>query len=441
MIELKQLTKTYTSRRGVQTHALIDFSLTLPDKGLVFILGKSGSGKSTLLNILGGLDKADRGEVLINGKNIEGFDQVELDHYRNAHVGFVFQDFNIIDTFSVYENVGLALQLQGQKADKERLDKMLDFVDLSGYGKRKGNEVSGGQKQRIAVARALIKEPTIILADEPTGNLDLKTSEQIMLLLKKVSEENLVVVVSHDPEEAEVFGDRIIYIKDGKITKDIGQTSNQKSSRDYHVIHPKLSFFASIKYGIHALSKKKGQLLITNFVVSLSLLFSLLLGAYLNFLKYPNPELFSVLSYEEIQYMTKDLMGYLSFDSAQKLLIAMYIIFTSVIYVFLSLSIAQRKKQIGIFKALGANTLDILKIFIWEGLIITFVSGVFSTYLGLSYILDINIKFFSALDLLVANPYQLLFNVALLAMITTSFTIVLVLSTLKNNSVISILKS
>lgn len=441
MIELKNLTKTYTSRRGVVTHALENFSLTLPDKGLVFILGKSGSGKSTLLNILGGLDKADRGEVLINGKNIEGYNQEELDFYRNAHVGFVFQDFNIIDTFSIYENVGLALQLQGKEAKKEKIDKMLDFVDLSNYGKRKGNEVSGGQKQRIAVARALIKEPTIILADEPTGNLDLKTSEQIMLLLKKVSEENLVVVVSHDPEEAQVFGDRIIHIKDGHIVKDIGDTSHDRTNREYPQIHPKLAFMASIKYGVHALSKKKGQLLITNFVVSLSLLFSLLLGAYLSFLSNPNPELFKVLSQDELNYMTKDLMGYLSQSSAFKLLIAMYIIFISVIYVFLSLSIAQRKKQIGIFKALGANTGDILKIFIWEGLIISLVSGAFSTYLGLAYVLDINIKFFSGLDLLIAHPLQLIVNILILVVITVTFTILLVLSTLKKNSVISILKN
>ncbi len=441
MIELKNLVKTYTSRRGVQTHALTDFSLTLPDTGLVFILGKSGSGKSTLLNILGGLDKADEGEVLINGKNIEGYDQKELDFYRNAHVGFVFQDFNIIDTFSIYENVGLALQLQGQKADKNRIDKMLDFVDLSGYGKRKGNEVSGGQKQRIAVARALIKEPTIILADEPTGNLDLKTSDQIMQLLKKVSEDNLVVVVSHDPEEAEAFGDRVIHIKDGHIVKDIGNTSDKQSNREYPQIHPKLSFIASIKYGVHALSKKKGQLLVTNFVVSLSLLFSVLLGAYLSFLSNPNPELLTLLTPDELDFMTRDLMGYLSQDSAFKLLIAMYIIFVSVIYVFLSLSIAQRKKQIGIFKALGANTGDILKIFAWEGIIITLVSGVFSTYLGLSYALDMNIKFFDSYNLLIANPLQLGINILALLVITVSFTTLLVLSTLKKNSVISILKA
>lgn len=440
MIELKNIEKTYKSRKGVTTRALAGLSLTFPDRGLIFILGKSGSGKSTLLNILGGLDQADSGEFLINSKNIEGFDQVELDHYRNAHVGFVFQDFNIIDTFSIYENVGLALELQGQKADKKRIDAMLNFVGLENFGKRKGNEVSGGQKQRIAVARALIKEPTIILADEPTGNLDSKTSHQIMDLLKKVSQENLVVIVSHDPEEAELYADRIIKIKDGKVFEDIGLTSVEKSSRSFELKHPKLSFVASIKYGVHSLAKKKGQLLITNFVVSLSLLFSILLGSYLGFLSSPNPTLADAISPSDLELMTRDLLGYLSAASAQKLLIAMYVIFVSVIYVFASMSIIQRKKQIGIFKALGANTNDILKIFVWEGLIISVVSGLFSSYLGSAYVLDINLKFFRGLDLLQLNLIQLGLNFGLLLVITVSLTIVLVQSTLRKNSVISILK-
>ena len=440
MIELKNLSKTYTSRKGVQTKALDNLSLRFPDRGLIFILGKSGSGKSTLLNILGGLDTADSGEFTINGKNIEKFNQVELDFYRNAHVGFVFQDFNIIDTFSIYENVGLALELQGQKASKKRIDTMLDYVGLSGFGKRKGNEVSGGQKQRIAVARALIKEPTIILADEPTGNLDSKTSHQVMELLQKVSKDNLVVVVSHDPEEAELFGDRVIKIKDGKVFEDKGITPEDKSVRSFELVHPKLSFLASVSYGIHALSKKKGQLLITNFVVSLSLLFSVLLWSYLDFLIQPNPALKTAVSPSDLELMTRDLLGYLSQASAQKLLIAMYIVFVSVLYVFLSMSIIQRQKQIGIFKALGANTGDILKIFVWEGLLITLVSGAFSTYLGYAYVLDINIKFFKSLDLLVVNPIQIGLNLGLLMVISVSITIALVLNTLRKNSVISILK-
>ncbi|HET6785893.1 MAG TPA: ABC transporter ATP-binding protein, partial [Erysipelotrichaceae bacterium] len=210
MIELRNIIKNYTTRLGIVTKALDDLSLTLPNRGLVFVLGKSGSGKSTLLNIIGGLDTANSGEVLVNGKDIHGLDQKELDYYRNANVGFVFQDFNLIDSFTVEENVGLALELQGKKVDQKEMMELLEYVGLSGYESRKGNEVSGGQKQRIAIARALIKKPTIILADEPTGNLDSHTSNQIMDLLKKISLDNLVVVVSHDPEEAEIYADRVI---------------------------------------------------------------------------------------------------------------------------------------------------------------------------------------------------------------------------------------
>lgn len=165
MIELKQISKNYTTRLGIMTKALDHINLSFPNKGLIFILGKSGSGKSTLLNIMSGLDTADSGEVIVNGRNIEGLDQKELDYYRNAHVGFVFQDFNIIDTFTIEQNIGLALELQGKQVDKETMESILNYVGLSGYEKRKGNEVSGGQKQRIAIARALIKRPTIILAD------------------------------------------------------------------------------------------------------------------------------------------------------------------------------------------------------------------------------------------------------------------------------------
>ena len=291
MIQLKNIKKNYTSRKGVVTRALNDLSVSFPSRGLVFILGKSGSGKSTLMNILGGLDTADSGEFIIEGKNIEGLSQVELDHYRNAHVGFVFQDFNIIETFSIYENIGLALQLQGQKASKARIDEILEFVGLKDYGKRKGNEISGGQKQRIAVARALIKKPRIILADEPTGNLDSKTSDQIMQLLKEVSKTNLVVIVSHDPEEAELYADRIIKIKDGKLAEDSGKDPVEFDHQPFAFVHQHLGFWASFKYGIHSISRKKGQMLITTFVIAIAMLFAYLLGSYLGFVDQPNPAL------------------------------------------------------------------------------------------------------------------------------------------------------
>lgn len=440
MIELKNLEKHYTSRKGVVTKALNDLSVTFPSKGLIFILGKSGSGKSTLMNILGGLDVADSGEFKIEGKNIEGLSQIELDHYRNSHVGFVFQDFNIIDTFTIYQNIGLALQLQGQKADKKQMDEMLEFVDLKDFGKRKGNEVSGGQKQRIAVARALIKNPRIILADEPTGNLDSKTSDQIMRLLKKVSENNLVVVVSHDPEEAEVYADRIIRIKDGKLADDTGNHETVIEARPFDLMHNHLGVLASLKYGINSIGKNKGQMLITTFVISISLLFANLLGSYLTFLSNPNPILSETLGKEGLAYIMNDLQGYLSVANTRDILIAMYIILVAVSYVFLSMSITQRRKQIGIFKALGGNTNDILKIFIWEGIVLSLFTWIFSTYLGYSYVLDTNLKFFQGLPVLQFNWIQASANFVLLLVVMLGFIILMVINTLKNNSVISILK-
>lgn len=440
MIELKQISKNYTTRLGIMTKALDHINLSFPNKGLIFILGKSGSGKSTLLNIMSGLDTADSGEDIVNGRNIEGLDQKELDYYRNAHVGFVFQDFNIIDTFTIEQNIGLALELQGKQVDKETMESILNYVGLSGYEKRKGNEVSGGQKQRIAIARALIKRPTIILADEPTGNLDTNTSKQIMDLLKEVSKDNLVVVVSHDPEEAEVYGDRIIKIKDGKVNDDIILNQDLSDSGPYELIKPQLHFISSWKYGVYSLANKKGQLLITNFIVSICLLFTQLLGSYLYFLMVSYKDLSSLYGSTKVLKITQDLQGYLSINNAEILFVGMYIGLVSILYVFLSMSIATRRKQVGIFKALGASTVDILRIFVWEGLIIGLVSFILSNLMSLAYIVDINKKFFDGLKLFELNFYQIGFNFILLVFVPVGLIIGLTLVLMKKNPVISILK-
>ena len=221
MLEIKNVTKVYRPKRGVPVKALEDVSLKIQSKGMVFILGKSGSGKSTLLNIIGGLDRYDQGEIIIKGKSSLNFTQSDFDSYRNTYVGFVFQEYNILEDFTVGANIGLALELQGKQATNEAINSILKQVDLDGYGHRKPNELSGGQKQRVAIARALVKEPEIILADEPTGNLDSATGKQVLDTLKKLSEEKLVIVVSHDREFAETYGDRIIELADGQIIQDI----------------------------------------------------------------------------------------------------------------------------------------------------------------------------------------------------------------------------
>ena len=150
------------------------------------------------------------------GKSSSTFSKSDFDSYRNTYVGFIFQEYNILSEFSIEDNLSLALELQGKKKDKEKVDYLLKQVDLDGFAKRKPNTLSGGQKQRIAIARALIKDPKIIMADEPTGALDSKTGKQVFDTLKKLSKDHLVIVVSHDREFSEIYGDRIIELKDGK---------------------------------------------------------------------------------------------------------------------------------------------------------------------------------------------------------------------------------
>ncbi|HHX81060.1 MAG TPA: ABC transporter ATP-binding protein/permease [Acholeplasmataceae bacterium] len=232
MLEIKNLTKTYVPKKGVPVVALNRVNLKIEDKGLVFILGKSGSGKSTLLNLLGGLDKYDEGDIIIKGKSTKDFTQGNFDSYRNTYVGFIFQEYNILEEFTVGANIALAIELQGRKASNEEVSKILDTLDLAGYGNRRPNELSGGQRQRVAIARALVKNPDIILADEPTGALDSKTGLQIFDILKKLSQEKLVLVVSHDREFAETYGDRVIELADGKIISDISKKTLSNGATD-----------------------------------------------------------------------------------------------------------------------------------------------------------------------------------------------------------------
>lgn len=220
MLEIRDLTKVYTTK-GVSVRALDGVSLRFPEKGMVFLLGKSGSGKSTLLNLCGGLDTPDSGEIVIKGRSSKDFTQSDFDSYRNTFIGFVFQEYNILNEFSVEDNIALALELQGKSKDRARVQEILRQVELEQFARRKPNTLSGGQKQRVAIARALVKNPEIIMADEPTGALDSKTGKQVFDTLKKLSGSKLVIVVSHDREFAEVYGDRIIELKDGKVISDV----------------------------------------------------------------------------------------------------------------------------------------------------------------------------------------------------------------------------
>lgn len=220
MIKIIDISKTYQPKKGQPIHALNHVSIDFPSKGLVFVLGKSGSGKSTLLNIVGGLDTPDQGEIIINGKSSKDFSANDYDYYRGTYVGFIFQEYNLLEDFNVGKNVGLSIEIQGKTATLEIIDKALTDVDLKGYEQRDINELSGGQKQRVAIARALIKNPSIIIADEPSGALDSETGKEVFDTLKRLSKDKLVMIISHDKEVALNYADRIIEIKDGHIISD-----------------------------------------------------------------------------------------------------------------------------------------------------------------------------------------------------------------------------
>jgi ABC-type lipoprotein export system ATPase subunit len=261
MLTLNSVTKTYKSKTGQEVAALKSVSFDLPSTGLVFIVGKSGSGKSTLLNILGGLDSVTSGKVELNGVGTLS-DKNILDKYRNTCLGFVFQEFHLLDTLTVYDNIALALEMRGESIEQRLIEDALVKVDLGGLTNRYPEELSGGQKQRVAIARAIIKNPTIILADEPTGNLDSSTSRDILQLLAELAKERLVVVVTHDKESAREFGDRIIELKDGEVSNDealnvyVPKTQNSVST----LKNAKFSIRSVLKFVFSALKHKKSKL-------------------------------------------------------------------------------------------------------------------------------------------------------------------------------------
>ena len=221
MLQIRDIHKEYKTGNLVQK-ALDGVSLNLRDNEFVAILGPSGSGKTTLLNIIGGLDRYDNGDLIINGASTKRYKDRDWDSYRNHTIGFVFQSYNLIPHQTVLSNVELALTISGisGKERKQRALDALEKVGLREQAHKKPNQMSGGQMQRVAIARALVNDPDILLADEPTGALDTETSIQVMDLLKEVAKDRLVVMVTHNPELAEEYATRIVKLKDGRITAD-----------------------------------------------------------------------------------------------------------------------------------------------------------------------------------------------------------------------------
>lgn len=221
MIEIDKLVKHYQSGEKI-VRATDGIPFQFEESGLYFILGKSGCGKTTLLNLLAGLDSYDSGKIIVNGCDISKFNETELDDYRNLHIGIVFQEFNLLSDVNVFDNLRIVLELQNDRKDikhneKIEIKEILKNVGLEGYENRKISQLSGGERQRIAIARSLLKKPDIIFADEPTGNLDKKSGENVLELLKQISKKKLVIVVSHDKEAAYKYGDKVVSMSDGKI--------------------------------------------------------------------------------------------------------------------------------------------------------------------------------------------------------------------------------
>ena len=275
MIELKNVSKSYRLANGIEKKALDCVSLNFPDTGLVFVVGKSGSGKSTLLNIIGGLDKEDSGEVIVDGKSLKHFKNEDYDYYRNEYIGFVHQEANLIPDYNVYENILISTKLKGVNVSYSKCDELLNYLELNNLGNRNINELSGGENMRVAIARALIKNPKILICDEPTGSLDIITGNQIFKILKTVSKNRLVIVVSHDINNAKVYGDYLIQIDDGRIVSN-NIDCKMIESTSFRSTRSKLPFKDKFRFAFKNLFNNKVKMLFSLLLVFLSFVFLLI---------------------------------------------------------------------------------------------------------------------------------------------------------------------
>ena len=273
MLQLKNIKKSYKTGDFIQ-HALKGINLEFRKNEFVAILGPSGSGKTTLLNIIGGLDRYDSGDLIINGKSTKKFKQKDWDAYRNNSIGFIFQSYNLISHISVIENVEMGMTLSGMSAKKRRKKalELLKKVGLKDHAHKKPNQLSGGQMQRVAIARALANDPDIILADEPTGALDTKTSTQIMELITEIAKDKLVIMVTHNPELANVYANRIVEFRDGELIDDSNPLNNEKEENTYNIKKTSMNYLTALKLSFNNIKTKKGRTLITAFASSIGII-------------------------------------------------------------------------------------------------------------------------------------------------------------------------
>ena len=274
MLEIKNIRKSYKTG-NFQQKALDDVSIKFRKNEFVTILGASGSGKTTLLNVLGGLDRYDSGDLIINNKSTRKFKSKDWDAYRNNSIGFIFQSYNLIGHISILQNVELSLKLNNIsiKSRRKKAIEALSKVGLKDHIHKKPNQLSGGQMQRVAIARSLVNNPDIILADEPTGALDSKTSIQIMDLIKEISKDKLVIMVTHNRELANSYSNRIVELKDGKIISDTNPVKDSEiENKVYKLKRTKMSFKEALLLSFNNIMTKKGRTLLTAFASSIGII-------------------------------------------------------------------------------------------------------------------------------------------------------------------------
>ena len=274
MLEIKHIKKSYKTGDFVQK-ALNDVSIQFRQNEFVAILGPSGSGKTTLLNVLGGLDHYDSGDLIINGKSTKNFKAADWDAYRNNSVGFIFQSYNLIGHIFIQDNVEMALTLSNvkKKERRKRAREALKSVGLLEHAHKRPNQLSGGQMQRVAIARSLVNNPDIILADEPTGALDSNTSKQIMDLIQKIASDKLVIMVTHNQDLAYQYATRVIEVKDGKVVSDSNPlTKEEQEEEQYKLKKTKMSFMEALYLSFNNIMTKKGRTLITAFASSIGII-------------------------------------------------------------------------------------------------------------------------------------------------------------------------
>ncbi|MCI6691077.1 MAG: ATP-binding cassette domain-containing protein [Clostridium sp.] len=273
MLSLKNIKKSYITGDFKQV-ALNGVSLNFRESEFVAILGPSGSGKTTCLNVIGGLDKYDSGDLIINGKSTREFKDSDWDAYRNNSIGFIFQSYNLISHLSILDNVEMGMTLSGISATEKhkKAVEVLERVGLKDHIHKRPNQLSGGQMQRVAIARALANDPDIILADEPTGALDTKTSIQIMDLIKDIAKDKLVIMVTHNPELARDYADRIVEFRDGNVISDTNPLEEEKSNSSYSLKKTSMSFFTALKLSGMNIRTKKWRTFLTAFASSIGII-------------------------------------------------------------------------------------------------------------------------------------------------------------------------